>query len=106
MRRVLSLIAMAFCVLGALHAGQEENAASAAERAASATKHSTVDPKIPGADKPAIAPRSAKTKTRPDATEFSYKMWPGYTVHGVVSGDTEYGRIVCTSFGKRSCHWE
>ena len=103
MRRVLSSIAVVFCVLGVLQAGQDENDAAARRAGASA-----IEPKSTGTDKPAPPPtsRSAKVKGKPDATEYSYKIWPPRTQLGAFSADTEYGRILCTSFGTRSCRWE
>jgi len=47
-----------------------------------------------------------RTQGRPDATEYSYKIWPSYTISGSVSANTEHGRITCTSHGHRSCRWE
>ena len=50
--------------------------------------------------------RSAKAAGRPDATEFSYTIWPSQTRRGSFSSDTKHGRLACHSSGLRSCYWE
>jgi len=104
MQRVLSLVVALCCSLGALHAGQERARDNRAA-GASAPKPPAVAPKSTDAERPQ-SPRSAKNKGRPDATDYSFKVWPPQTQLGTFSADTEHGRLTCTSFGSRSCRWE
>jgi Domain of unknown function (DUF4189) len=52
---------------------------------------------------------SAKAAGRPDATQFSYTIWPSEAERGSFSSDTKHGRLACHSSmtgGARSCFWQ
>jgi uncharacterized caspase-like protein len=73
----------------------------------SPTPAPTVAPKgTTAADNALPTSRPTKTKSRPDATEYSYKIWPRNSQLGSFGADTEHGRIECSTSGYRSCRWE
>jgi hypothetical protein len=67
---------------------------------------STASPSPADAKSPPPRSRPTTAKGRPDATEYSFKIWPPRSQLGSFGADTEHGRIECSSSGVRVCHWE
>lgn len=112
MRRVLSVLVVAWGIAGVLHAGPEDHSSKAPVAAGS--KSAGIGPAAARPVKPASPtppPKKAPDKARPDAEEYSHKVWNG-PVHAstgnTVSASTPYGRLTCTIFqtGRRFCAWE
>jgi hypothetical protein len=101
MRRVLSVLVVAWAISGLLHAGPEDNASKAPATAGSKSASAGIGPAAPTSKGP-------KTAGRPDATKYSFTIWPPRLMPGgSASADTQYGRIACNAvMGKRSCYWQ
>src|SRR5262245_57173645 len=62
-------------------------------------------------DDPSVSPPKKARKGRPDAAEYSHKVWSSTASAGVgntVSANTPYGKLTCLNFqsGSRFCSWD
>ena len=114
MRRVLSVLVAACGIAGVLHAGPEDHSSNAPVATGSKSAGAGIGPAAARPVNPAAPtppPKKAPDKARPDAEEYSQKVWNG-PVHAstgnTVSANTRYGTLTCTIFqtGRRFCAWE
>ena len=104
-----SLAAAVATALIVSHGATAQSGQESRQTSAQAPLGATTRSKASGMTASDVEPKSsrqAKIKRRPNATEYSFKVWPTFTVVGTVRADTEHGRLACTSFGKRECNWE